>query len=420
MKQKMYIDYHVIQTVPPSCINRDDTGSPKTAVYGGVTRARVSSQSWKRAIKMSFPDYLPSDLLGYRTKYLVKIVADCIEKMDSSVRKPAEMAEKILKKTGISKSIDEKTGKSKSLFFISSKQVKRLSEVAVTLNRLEKLFKEKSKEIPASDLSYWVLSEFEQKDKSLLDPEILNSLYQKGLEAWEASLKKEDFKDNKKFFETLLKDDPSVDIALFGRMVADAQSLSFDAACQVAHSISTHGIHTEYDYFTAVDEYQPEDAMGAGHIDAVEFNSSTMYRYATVNISELIKTLDKSEIVSAVSAFSRGFLCSMPTGKQNSFANRTVPDMTYIVIRSDQPANFAGAFEEPVKNDKKGYVKASEERFIQYASDVCDTFIAKPEQAWGIGKVENLSSIAKVLPLNSVIEELEKYVLRFLEEKTEE
>ena len=43
MKKRLYVDFHVLQTVPPSCINRDDTGSPKTAIYGGVTRARVSS-----------------------------------------------------------------------------------------------------------------------------------------------------------------------------------------------------------------------------------------------------------------------------------------------------------------------------------------------------------------------------------------
>jgi len=46
-----FIDFHVLQLVPPSCINRDDTGSPKSARFGGgerpprpgATKARIAS-----------------------------------------------------------------------------------------------------------------------------------------------------------------------------------------------------------------------------------------------------------------------------------------------------------------------------------------------------------------------------------------
>lgn len=124
-----------------------------------------------------------------------------------------------------------------------------------------------------------------------------------------------------------------MDMALFGRMVADDPSLNYDAAAQVAHSISTHAVQNEYDYFTAVDDCQAEDNAGAGHLGTVEYNSSTLYRYATVNVMELAGQLGAEQAAETVRAFGEAFLFSMPTGKQNSFANRTLPDAVYVTIR---------------------------------------------------------------------------------------
>ncbi|MBQ7267532.1 MAG: type I-E CRISPR-associated protein Cas7/Cse4/CasC, partial [Synergistaceae bacterium] len=74
--KRLYVDFHVIQTVPPSCVNRDDTARPKTAIYGGVTRARVSSQSWKHAIREYFQEIFTDEQLGIRTKYAAQVIAD--------------------------------------------------------------------------------------------------------------------------------------------------------------------------------------------------------------------------------------------------------------------------------------------------------------------------------------------------------
>ncbi|MGN0294033.1 MAG: type I-E CRISPR-associated protein Cas7/Cse4/CasC [Lachnospiraceae bacterium] len=348
----IYVDFHVLQTVPPSCVNRDDTGSPKTAVYGGVTRARVSSQSWKHAMKGMFSEELADEQLGYRTKHLANVVADHIRKIDSGLKKPEQLAEEILKKAGLD---TKKDGKVSALFFISNRQARKLAETAII--------------------------------------------------------------DIEKDCESLLRDYPSIDMALFGRMAATNSSLNYDAAAQVAHSISTHAIHNEYDYFTAVDEYKPNDSnAGAGHIDTTEFNSSTLYRYATVNVSELLRNLDKEETLTAVKVFGKAFICSMPAGKQNSFANRTLPDMVYITVRHDQPINLAGAFEEPVKNRKEGYVKASEERLISFAENLYHTFAEEPDAAFGIGNVENLDNIAEVLPLKQALNQLEQTVCKYIEE----
>ena len=77
----LYVDIHVLQTIPPSCVNRDDTGSPKTAVYGGVTRARVSSQSWKHAMRMMFKNIFTDEQVGVRTKKIVDLIIEKLDKL---------------------------------------------------------------------------------------------------------------------------------------------------------------------------------------------------------------------------------------------------------------------------------------------------------------------------------------------------
>ena len=80
--KRLFMDVHVIQTLPPSNINRDDTGSPKTAQYGGVKRARGGSQSWKRAMRLYFNEFGPDNNVGIRTKDIVTYVSEKIQEID--------------------------------------------------------------------------------------------------------------------------------------------------------------------------------------------------------------------------------------------------------------------------------------------------------------------------------------------------
>ncbi|MBQ9008149.1 MAG: type I-E CRISPR-associated protein Cas7/Cse4/CasC [Clostridia bacterium] len=324
-----FIDLHVLQTVPPSCINRDDTGSPKTAVYGGVVRARVSSQAWKHAIREAFPEHMPEFYRGSRTKQIIPMVTEQIEKIAKeqgiTVDNPEKLARTVLTAAKLTVK-DDKQG-TDALFFMSDGQARAVAELA---------------------------------------------------------LKGGDAAKDKKAAQEALMSNPSVDMALFGRMVADDKSLNYDAAAQVAHAISTHGVHTEYDYFTAVDDRSKEDSSGAGHIGTVEFTSSTMYRYATLNVTELNESVGHG-LDDAVTAFVKAFIHSMPTGKQNTFANRTLPDMVYVTIRDDQPVNLSGAYEKAVRKGNDGYVTASIERLAQYAETVYTEFAAPPEAAFVIG-----------------------------------
>ena len=101
--ERIYVDVHVLQTVPPSCVNRDDTGSPKTAVYGGVTRARVSSQAWKRAMRLKFREMLSAGDVGQRTKLVVDLIAGKILELqpDLSEKKAQQLAQKVLEAAGV-------------------------------------------------------------------------------------------------------------------------------------------------------------------------------------------------------------------------------------------------------------------------------------------------------------------------------
>lgn len=320
----LYLDISVIQTLGANCVNRDDTGSPKTVEYGGVTRARVSSQAWKRAMRKKFTDLFVDNDMGKRTKKIVKLVADEISALapELSEKDVDKMATETLKNIGIT---PKKEGLSDVLVFFSNKQAKALAELAV--NKVE---------------------------------------------------------DKKEYLDAF-KNNPSYDMTLFGRMVAADAGLNIDAAAQVAHAISTHAVHNEYDYFTAVDDLSEElDETGAGHIGVSEFNASTLYRYASVNINELKKDHPGHE-AEIVAGFIEAFIRSMPSGKGNSYANNTLPELIYVTIRKDQPISFVGAFENPVKSNGEGFVKPSIKRLEDYADKVYTDYCGKPAHAFVIG-----------------------------------
>lgn len=329
------LDIHILQTVPPSNLNRDDTGSPKTATYGGVRRARVSSQAWKRATREAFRGHLDSSELGVRTRRVVALLAERIAKrLPVLTERADELATKTLKEAGIKVSAPKKGGAEQSgaLLFLSERQIDNLADAAVTAAESDDV-----------------------------------AVALKGL-------------DVKKRADT----NHSVDLALFGRMAAEAPDLSLDASCQVAHAISVHAVETEYDYYTAVDDRSTDEESGAGMIGTVEFNSATLYRYATLDVDRLQDNLgDHHATQRAVEAFLRSFITSMPTGKQNTFANRTLPDAVVVKLREAQPISFVGAYEQPVtSHESSGRIRGACESLARYSADVEAAFDEPAVQTW--------------------------------------
>ncbi len=116
----------------------------------------------------------------------------------------------------------------------------------------------------------------------------------------------------------------------------------------------------------------------------------------------------------AVRGFAQAFLLSMPTGKQNSFANRTLPDAVYVTVRRDQPINCAGAFEKPVIAGSNGYLAESEKQFVSYVKQVYQNFANEPEAAFGIGTAEAFKEIAEMMPLQQMLDVLEDRVAEYI------
>ena len=154
--------------------------------------------------------------------------------------------------------------------------------------------------------------------------------------------------------------------------------------------------------------HQAEDNAGAGHLGTVEYNSSTLYRYATVNVMELAGQLGAAQAAETVRAFGEAFLFSMPTGKQNTFANRTLPDAVYVTLREDQPVNLCGAFERAVPRSAQGYAAPSKAALARYAQQMYSSFAEAPAQSFTVGS--GLEELAPAQTAKAMLGALEKAV----------
>lgn len=303
----LVLDIHALQSLPPSNINRDDTGAPKSAVFGGVPRQRVSSQSWKRAIRRDFEATLDRSMIGFRTKRVADLVADRIEAITKDRGDRWERA--------------RADAAAKALFAAAG--------IKLSPPRL------REGEEPRGEEAGYLLF--------LSDRQIENAAVK--------LIELDGVKPAKKDAQAILDESHSVDIAMFGRMVADAPDYNVDAAVQVAHALGIHESEPEFDYYTAVDDIvEDKEETGAGMIGTLQMMSSTLYRFATVDLASLSENLgDSDAAIESTLAFVKSFITSLPTGKQNTFAHNTLPELVYVAVRDSRSISLVNAFEEPVK-----------------------------------------------------------------------
>ncbi len=308
----MFIELHILQNFAPSNLNRDDTGNPKDTEFGGVRRARVSSQAIKRSIRLH-PVFAKTTNVepAVRTRWMTRLLVEGLVKAG----KDEDMAQEVAKAFSVQYSkLEEKKGHTSVLLYLSK------SEMEKAVKTLTDQWKDITKNL-----------------KDGKSPEL-------------DALAKELFKE--------LKDRTSApDIALFGRMLAEKPELNIDAACQVAHAISTHRVNMDMDFYTAVDDLTRDDEAGAGMMGVTAFNSACFYRYARIDWDLLVKNLDGDTELArkTVEGFSRAAALAIPSGKQNSFAAQNPPDFMLGVVRKDgQSWSLANAFEMPVKPTSEG------------------------------------------------------------------
>ena len=303
---KTRIEFHILQSFPVTCLNRDDLGSPKTAIVGGVPRARVSSQCWKRQVRLALRDL--NVKLAVRTKH----ITDMIEKACLSRQADAEKAKTCATIIGDLLAKD-------TLYFISEQEVEAYAEYA---------------QEHSFDLS----------------------------QVTDKNLPKEIVKISKK---TRISALDGLDLALFGRMVAKAPELNIEAASAFSHAISTHKVNTDVDFFTALDDFSEGMQEGSAHMGTLEFNSATYYRYVCLDLGQLAETLgiedrQSPEMQKAIEAFVKALYLAVPEARQHTLAGECGWDYAKVYVRKGQPLQYS--CDEPVRYDSKrggGYLEPS-------------------------------------------------------------
>ena len=365
----MLVQIHMLQNYAPSNLNRDDTGAPKDAIFGGVRRGRISSQCLKRSIRKSgsfVEAFAERGLLASRTRRLPALI------------------EKELKSRGL----DEES-------------------IQAIVNKVPLIGRESAKATAATaedeDKITAQLIFIGLDEVPLLTDQLLASYEAMGAVKW-AKAKGDDLA---KELQGLTP--RSVDVAMFGRMTTSAAFENVEAAVQVAHALSTNALVQEFDYFTAVDDLQT-DEPGAGMIGDVEFNSNSYYRYINVHWEGLLDNLggDVELAKEAVGALLVAATEAQPSGKQNTFAAQNLPDLVLVEVRQQNVAvSYANAFLKPARAGRDGsptVMEVSAQQLADYRTRLNTMYTAPEASAYAatfevaLDDAENKQSLYALRP----------------------
>jgi CRISPR system Cascade subunit CasC len=294
----MFIELHFIQNFAPSSLNRDDANMPKDCMFGGVRRARISSQCLKRAIRLH-PDF--SRYSGVPASERTYLLVKSLTMRLVAAGKPPDEA--------------QNSAEQFSRYYSSKKGRLNGQQTAVMLFVSE--------------------AEIEEIVQRLLESE-----------TWENTKAIKSLAE--KFAKETKKRSSAPDIAMFGRMLVDRPDTNVDAACQVAHAISTHRVSMEVDFFSAIDDL---NTARAGMMGTIGYNSACYYRYALIDFGQLQDNLGNDLALARLTteAFLRASVKAIPGGKQNSFAAQNFPSFLMAVLRNDGMCwSLANAFAQPV------------------------------------------------------------------------
>lgn len=299
-----FIQLHLLTSYPPSNLNRDDLGRPKTAIMGGKNRLRISSQSLKRAWRTSdlFAEALEGHI-GTRTKDMGVEIYKALRGKGAAEGNAKEWAKQIAEVFGKCKKASDKN--------------------------------------PLQELEIEQLAHFSPEEREAV-MKLVVKLASTNAEPTQNDL------------TLLIKKHSACDIAMFGRMLASSPAYNTEAAVQVAHAITVHDVAVEDDYFTAVDDLNSgEDDMGAAHIGETEFGAGLFYLYLCINRDLLVENLngDKDLAIRSLAALVESVAKVAPNGKQNSFASRAYASYILAEKGDQQPRSLSVAFLKPVRGD---------------------------------------------------------------------
>ena len=386
------LELHILQSHAVFCGNRDDVGRPKTAIFGGEKRARISSQCLKRATRLHlsradspYREYFQ----GIRTKQLVGQLVERL-KQDAS---PTEAEMRLAQAgahviAGLDFDKEEGDRVTTSMFF-SAAQFDAMSKALKEFepNRKKQAAESMGKAVELEDkfrrlrLAKQKPPENERRQADDLKQAVINQLTKPLLKALVVDRAPVPVAD-------------AADIALFGRVVASHPELTVEAAGMFSHALSTHRADPEQDFYTAVDDRQPEEDTGADMMGNLEYISATYYRYVALNLDLLFyrkggnggRTANLAHYAgdefaqarkNIVQAFIEAAMQAVPSGRKTSMASPTSVDFAVGVVRPGQPIQLVNAFEAPVQaGNCSGFLKPSVARLEDYR--------LKMYKAWGI------------------------------------
>jgi CRISPR system Cascade subunit CasC len=393
-----HLELHIIQSVPVACLNRDDLNSPKTAIFGGVQRARVSSQSWKRAIRELAKEIDAEEQNGLfngdRTRRMVYTLQKRLVEKGMIEKVAVAIAERV---AGVVETLDTKVDSDgykriKTVMFFSKAEYDAIADAIHQSEDVQNYIaalEEAITSLESLDEEIKASKDKEQVEVLKKQKETVTKSRDKALKAMGKILEKGAIAKTIK--SAKLKD--AADIALFGRMVANDPSLKIDGASMFAHILSTHKADNEIDFFAAVDDMN-KDESGAGMTSTLEFNSATYYRFAALNLDDLAndnhlgdavfedgsadRTLETRKKV--VKTFLQATIRAIPSARKTTMNGNTLPVYVLGVVREKgQPIQLVNAFECAVRPSLNGFTVESINRLNQEYADLAET--------WGINSV---------------------------------
>ncbi len=373
------IELHILQSFPVSCLNRDDVGAPKSAVFGGVNRARISSQCLKMAIRKAAQEMTPALFAGQRSRLFI---AEIVNRLTAKGidQKEAESLAKCVAHY-LSKLDAKDNAKVKTLMFLSKDEYGRLAKLLAELpdddrkelcQLVERIRPDELDKADDEDESAEGTNEDEpaKKTKDKGKPFTAKQFTKRVSAILKARVRKE-------FEQGFVKD--AADIAIFGRMVASDHSLTLEGAGMFSHALSTHKAQNHIDFFAAVDDLQKAEESGAGMTGTLEFTSATYYRYAALNMDLLWKedhlaALSPAERRTVVDTFLRAALMAVPGARKNSMNANTLPGYVLgIVKEKGQPIQLVNAFEKPA-TPRNGHMEASRDAMKEHYASLKKTW----------------------------------------------
>jgi len=320
-----FIQFHFLTSYPPANLNRDDLGRPKTAVFGGTQRLRVSSQSLKRAWRTS--DVFATALtIGTRTKEIGNYVFKALVEKHVTETDADVIAKKVAAVFGKSKAKADDP---------ATDEPEKASVPAVAKKGGRKgSAAEGAPQNPEEGRKTEQLAHISIGEKAAID-QLVQRVADKGIVT-------------EPDYQALLSDGHGTpDIALFGRMLAASPKHNVEAAAQVAHAISVHRVTVEDDYFTAVDDLNDgSEDVGAAHVGTSEFAAAVFYHYVCVNRTLLIESLNEKPALADETIKSLLTACCTvaPSGKQNSFGSHARASFLLAEKGTQQPRSLSVAF----------------------------------------------------------------------------